>query len=335
MNSIDFAYHPIGFVQAYHPRVLCGVVSEKTEEWTQSEWQTGTICGIYSRESHSSVGTSPHTGLCPQFSRVFQTAFVSGNLCARLHISEPLDQFVGLTGRWMMPSVRGVPKMPDRDTEAILKKVREYLGGLGYSSQAITSDAPIEPSGKVDFVVYSKGKPWGVVNTKESDRFPNTGNAERLRYDPYVRRIQAIANSFKMHHTIFSLTVKFSYGLPLDTSGRPQCLRDSSFSSNRTRCSLLLRLKISSLHYTFRSLRDFFRQNSVWGPRKDEVGVLILAKLLSEKGDDLLLHDFGLPNYGSLHSGRSRVWSRYLFRSRSMLKESISTRPMRLSMILD
>jgi hypothetical protein len=179
---------------------------------------------------------------------------------------------------------------------AISEKVRQYLQSIGYNN----IEAEIETSlGMADLVVFEQGAPKIVVETKSPLSIVQEDEEKNLPYNPYVRRLQNHAKFLKSRYYILS-DGKTHLWFVTDESGRPQKIKGPIVASEAGE-------EISrKRRYTKRDLSKFLGE--LWdimylefGPQTSsrQAGVVILAKLMSERGltnFDLLLQE-GRPLY--------------------------------------
>jgi SAM-dependent methyltransferase len=193
-----------------------------------------------------------------------------------------------------------------QENESILKQIQGYLNDLGYPLQSMVIDRQIESFGRVDLLVYSEGQPWIVVETKRGEQFPDPKDGDRLRFNPYVRKLQSVANSVNAPYYLLTNGESFLW-FTTDTSGRPQRLDSPILPIKKPEPHKSSASK-DLLLYTFRTLKDFlYRIGKSY--RNDEIGAIILAKLLSEKGDDSLLYDLNLQEHKTSYQERTKIWN--------------------------
>jgi len=162
----------------------------------------------------------------------------------------------------------------------VAEQVQNYLEGLGYSRYLLSSDVRTNYNERIDFVVYSNGMPYIVVEIKPDEQLFNKKNPDDLLFNPYVRQAQAYATFLNAPYYLLTNGTSFLW-FTTDDSGRPELL---------TNPVLPLENKYLSGYDVVRLLQDlraFFFRNDVSIPR-DEAAIVIYAKLLYEHGDHRL-----------------------------------------------
>lgn len=171
-------------------------------------------------------------------------------------------------------------ELRDRD-----RVVYSYLMHLGYSSSQIASEVTTEQGNKVDFVVYNKNRPWIVVELKKTEDISGLRESPRLKVHPSIRQLQFYATTLKAPYYLLTNADDFIW-LTTDKSGRPQLLNEPIIPSSDTDFTFS-QLTEQNILWIFRQLRDlFYEKNNRF--RTDILGVLIFAKLLSDKKDKRL-----------------------------------------------
>lgn len=168
----------------------------------------------------------------------------------------------------------------------IRERVISYLSELGFPRSVIAPDITTRRGQRADFVIYrGDNKPLAVIEVKSRDRDYPTREEPKLRFHPYVRQAQLIADQLRAPYYLLSNGKSFLW-FTTDRSGWPRLLAspitpDLSFEGGR------YRLSKDDLVRTLQELQSFiFWKGGL--ARSDEVAILILAKLMSEAGDDNL-----------------------------------------------
>jgi hypothetical protein len=212
-----------------------------------------------------------------------------------------------------------------RDSVALLAADLEKMG---YSRQSFVFEYQTDVNSRVDMVVFIEKKPWIVAEVKEGEDFAPFQNQSSYRHNPAVRRVQALASLMNAPYFLISDGITHLW-FSTDESGRPKRLETPIFPTLNGK-SVDFGASKEHVHFTLRSLRDFFFQ-VVHGLQMDEIGLLLLAKILSERGDFSLVYDLGLitPDKNeSFHKSNSRfhlslkdyVDRRYLWNAYNLLQ---------------
>lgn len=183
--------------------------------------------------------------------------------------------------------------MPD---ESITERVQTYLEGLGYSKYLLSSDVRTNYNESIDFVVYSNETPYIAVEIKSDKQLFNTKTQDELRFNPYVRQVQAYATILNAPYYLLTNGTSFLW-FTTDDMGHPELL------SSPVRPSEKRSLSEYNVTRLLQELRDFFFRNGVSSPR-DEAAIIIYAKLLYEQGDPRL--EEGLINSRGEYNPSSR-----------------------------
>lgn len=183
-----------------------------------------------------------------------------------------------------------------RDRGAI---VYSYLLHLGYPSSQIASEVTTEQGNRVDFVVYNKNKPWIVVEFKKTEDISGLTESPKLKVHPSIRQLQFHATTLKAPYYLLTNAHDFIW-LTTDKSGRPQLLNEPIIPSSDTDFTFYP-LTEQNILWIFRQLRDFFSKESNRF-RSDILGILIFAKLLSDKNYQRLENYLNHSSHESLDS---------------------------------
>lgn len=168
----------------------------------------------------------------------------------------------------------------------VRQRVTSYLNELGFPQSVIAPDIPTRRGQRADFVIYrGDNKPLAVIEVKSQDQDYPTREEPKLRFHPYVRQAQLIADQLRAPYYLLSDGKSFLW-FTTDRSGWPLLLDrpitpDLSFEAGQ------YRLSKDDLVRTLQELQSFIFWKGGMA-RSDEVAILILAKLLSEAGDDNL-----------------------------------------------
>lgn len=167
-----------------------------------------------------------------------------------------------------------------------IEDVYKYLSELGYPRSQIFPEVQVGKEGVADLVVYSSDEqPWIVIEFKPLKNTSELEEPHQLRFNPYVRQLQAYAHAIGAPYYLLTDGQRFEW-LTTDLSGRPRLLNEpvtppdnNDFNRiNSSKESILIALK------SVKSL--FSRQSKIL--QNNTLAVIILAKFLDEQGDHQL-----------------------------------------------
>ncbi|MGA9347441.1 MAG: type I restriction enzyme HsdR N-terminal domain-containing protein [Anaerolineae bacterium] len=172
-----------------------------------------------------------------------------------------------------------------RQESVIRELVKSYLVELGYPESGMTLEVRTREGRVADLVVHDQDGPRVVVEVKSGKRFPVDKEPSRLRFDPYVRQVQSYATELGAPYYLVTDGESFLW-FTTDDSGRPQLLDSPVPPTPGVEAVSLPPSREAILGVLWR-LRDLFvRKGTVAGD--NEMAIAILAKLLSELGDNRL-----------------------------------------------
>jgi hypothetical protein len=169
------------------------------------------------------------------------------------------------------------------ETEA-RQLVTTYLMRQGFPESLIASDVITRRGQRADLVIYrGDDKPLAVIEVKPHDRDYPDREEPKLRFHPYVRQVQLIADQLRAPYYLLTNGNSFLW-FTTDISGWPRLL-DRPITPELVYESGQYRLSKEDL---VRALQEFQRFLFWKGgmARSEETAILILAKLMSEAGDD-------------------------------------------------
>lgn len=164
--------------------------------------------------------------------------------------------------------------------------VTAYLIGLGFDESSIASEVGTGRKERIDFVIYRKDqRPLAIIELKARGKDYPKSKDSKLRFHPFVRQAQFLADELKAPY--YSVSDGFSfYWFTTDSSGWPRLLEHPitpSITHERESTE-------SSQEDLTRSLQEL-QQFLFWRggtARPEETAIVILAKLMSELGNDAL-----------------------------------------------
>lgn len=166
------------------------------------------------------------------------------------------------------------------------QQIVAYLMGLGFPDWAVEPEVSTHRGQRADFVIYREDKrPLAVVEMKFRDRDYPKRDESKIRFHPYVRQVQVIADQLRAPYYLLTNGDSFLW-FTTDKSGWPRLLDEPItpeliFEAGRYQLSK---------ENLVRALQEF-QSFLFWKAgiaRSEETAVLILAKLMSETGDDNL-----------------------------------------------
>ena len=182
-----------------------------------------------------------------------------------------------------------------------IQNVRKYLINLGYPEVQIISNVRVDKKQDTDFsiyrkeldlVVYNENSAWLVVEVKSNIDF-SVKDVTELRYNPYVRQLQSYARALNAPYYLLSNGDNYLW-FTTDNSGRPQIVENPILPSD-------LKSEVSSnkllLTKVLREFKNILLQNKFTIDIGYEASTIILAKLLSEHGDNFL--EYSISNQNS------------------------------------
>jgi hypothetical protein len=172
-----------------------------------------------------------------------------------------------------------------REESIIRELVQPYLVELGYPQSMISSQVRTRERQPIDLVVHDQAGPRIVVEVKPRESFPDNREPGRLRFDPRVRQLQSYAT--ELGALYYLLTDGESYlWFRTDDSGRPHLL-DSPIRPVSIEDVAPRQPSRETILDLLWKLGDIFRMKGTF-PEGNELATVILAKLLSERGDNRL-----------------------------------------------
>jgi len=165
--------------------------------------------------------------------------------------------------------------------------VQQYLANLGFSNVSMESEVSTGFDQKADLVIFDEEKPLVVVEFKSAESFPES-NESVLRFHPFVRQLQSYATVLKAPYYLLSNGSSYLW-FETDESGRPNLLREPVVPPEKSAKTVPpVRPDKHDLIKAFRRIKDLFHRRSLFDPSNRDASLLILAKLLSERGDENL-----------------------------------------------
>lgn len=171
----------------------------------------------------------------------------------------------------------------ETDTE---QQIITYLMRLGFPDWAIEPEVRTRRGQRADFVIYRQDRrPLAVVEMKSRDRDYPKRDEPKLRFHPYVRQVQIVADQLRAPYYLLTNGHSFLW-FTTDKSGWPRLLDEPITPELVFEAG---RYQLSKEHLV-RALQEF-QSFLFWKAgiaRSEETAILILAKLMSETGDDNL-----------------------------------------------
>jgi N-6 DNA Methylase/Type I restriction enzyme R protein N terminus (HSDR_N)/Type I restriction modification DNA specificity domain len=162
--------------------------------------------------------------------------------------------------------------------------VRRYLANLGYKDPLLATEVPMKETQEIkrgDLVVYDHNRPYIVIEVKPD--IPDKKDSDLLKFHPHVRKLQSYATTLGAPYYLLTDGISFLWFMT-DASGRPMLLDAPIFSTEITETHTQ-----PSKETVLRSLRSLKQHLYGLGTQETELATLIiLAKLLSERGDNQL-----------------------------------------------
>jgi len=166
------------------------------------------------------------------------------------------------------------------------QQITSYLMRLGFPEGVITPDVMTRRGQRADFVIYRRDKkPLAVIEVKSHDRDYPDRREPKLRFHPYVRQVQLIADQLKAPYYLLTNGDSFLW-FATDRAGWPRLL-DEPITPELVFEAGRYRLAKEDLVRALQELQRFLFWKAGMA-RSEETAILILAKLMSEAGDDNL-----------------------------------------------
>lgn len=162
----------------------------------------------------------------------------------------------------------------------IINKVHDQLVALGYSPYEIKHEVRLSNGNILDMVIYQDEKPWIVVEIKTSKFFPKFSDKYQVKFNAYVRQLQSYAHAINAPFYLLSNGEEYLW-FRTDENGRPSIIDHPKKVSTEKLPSNLSEDLIEDLLKQFNYITIEFSY-------KDRL-LLILAKILTEKGNNSLL----------------------------------------------
>jgi hypothetical protein len=165
------------------------------------------------------------------------------------------------------------------------RQVETYLRSLGLPASSIATEVVTNRGQHADFVVYRNDKkPLAVIEVKAPSKdYPHSKDS-KLRFHPYVRQAQLLANDLNVAYYLLSDGLSF-FWFQTDSSGWPALIDEPIGEAvSEVIQERLSKAELVRVLQTFQEFM-FWRGGST---RPEEIAVVILAKLLSETGDNRL-----------------------------------------------
>jgi len=163
-------------------------------------------------------------------------------------------------------------------------KVADYLRGLGFVESMVTTHIPTSGDQEIDFVIYRPDrKALAIVEVKSGSKDYPRSRDSKLRFHPYVRQAQFLADQIKAPYYLLSDGKSFFWFMT-DSSGWPRLLEEPI--NPATPADIVG--EGTSKEELVRSLQEL-QQFVFWRggeARSEETAIVILAKLLKEAGHD-------------------------------------------------
>lgn len=177
--------------------------------------------------------------------------------------------------------------MGQDNAREVLDLIRERLRGLGYDDQLIEFVAVTNDS-SVDLVVYnSEREPWVAVEAKGVE-FSRALTHEQLRFHPSVRRLQASATTLRAPFYALSDGKDFLW-FTTDELGRPQLLDAPVVAAPSSATVSPAASSRTAIVQALTQLNGLVaREGQQLSLGSTDVATIVLAKVLSERGDDTL-----------------------------------------------
>jgi hypothetical protein len=170
--------------------------------------------------------------------------------------------------------------------ENIQQKVQNYLLELGYALAALKFEVSLELGQHVDLIVFDEEQPFIVIEFRLKDKFISIDDPTQFRFHPHVRQLQSIAISLRAPYFVITDGETFNW-FKTDESGRPYLLKEPIRSERNPTIALTSQTNRNDIYSVFVNLKDLLYRKSIID-RSDEAATLILAKLLSERGNQQL-----------------------------------------------
>jgi hypothetical protein len=166
------------------------------------------------------------------------------------------------------------------------QQIITYLMRLGFPDWSIRSEVRTRRGQRADFVIYRQdNRPLAVVEMKSYDRDYPERDEPKLRFHPYVRQVQVVADQLRAPYYLLTNGDLFLW-FTTDRSGWPRLL-DEPITPELVFESGQYRLSKENLVRALQEFQSFLFWKAGMA-RSEETAILILAKLMSETGDDNL-----------------------------------------------
>ncbi len=171
--------------------------------------------------------------------------------------------------------------------ENVRNNVIHYLRGLGFDESAVAHEVTSMAGNKADFVLYrANQQPLAVIEVKAHKEYPRPTDP-KLRFHPYVRQAQLLANELKAQYYSVSDGDAFLW-FTTDASGWPSLLK-TPISPSTSIDVLRDGMSKAELVRVFQDLQQFVFWHG-GSSRPEATAIVILAKVMNELGDDALFH---------------------------------------------
>jgi len=174
------------------------------------------------------------------------------------------------------------------DESDVRQKVTHYLRDLGFDESAVAYEISSNSGQIADFVVYREDKkPLAVIEVKSHSKDYPRSSDSKLRFHPYVRQAQFLADQFKAQYYSLSDGTSFLW-FRTDSSGWPSLL-ENPISPPTSVDVLRDQMSKAELVRVLQELQQFV----FWrggAARPEATAIVILAKVMSELGDNALFH---------------------------------------------
>lgn len=173
------------------------------------------------------------------------------------------------------------------ENEILNDIVYHYLTELGYRPTSMVPNVSVEKmptANRVDLVVYDNDLPYLLVEVKSHT--PKTDDPNELKFHPYVRELQAQAFALSAPYYLLTNGQLFLW-FTTDSTGRPKLLATPVLPKDNTKQKPIYESKEAIIH-NLRSLQDYFRDRISFQQINKVSALLVIAKLLNERGDNKL-----------------------------------------------